>query len=710
MASRQHLVLARHGARRRASWLGGLEQPVAVVLLLWLAAAVPAQPPAMPGSPQDLETIDLPAPLDLTLIDDPIAESFVDRPEGFGEDDAALEAYIALGMGRYLRARELTEQLLEEDPDSFTGHCLLGMVLHHAEGNLPLALFHLQRCRQEVEVRYGPQPPPEAPWFWHAMVLGELAFVSGEMDRHEDKIRYLDERDEIYSPSWPADRGWPLMRLRRYDEARLAVQQGLESEDPGQMATARTALCAIEAEQLRREESYVACRLAAEEEQSSGRGGPTAFTNAAEAALGVLKMAEAESLILEGTRRFGYGSVANPWLDLTHLYLSQGRAAEALDAIRQMFEWRRRQPPSVDVQNRAESEMASAIFLLFAGRPFEAAKITARALEQPDRTGFTSAESEQMEAASALLDRVAHNMAAELLGEEAVARGFFHGLQLRLMAQRHRLRAWSSGRRAASHLAGERILLTTLRPYLAGAVEIPEWLEPELVAILGPGIVASALEETRQQETLERAEGYFRVYDTEIAWRRGALTEALLAAEQTLMELPEKEVLLRARAAAIGAQAAFESGDAGRALELFDHALQLDPGVVRRLGLALPCTFAASPTPLAEEAMRALVRSPRFTRSQTGFRIQIEAVEEVATACLEGPQGARLTCVEVRPRAGENVSERARRLARELHVEAFAPRLDLTQADLRSLDGSPTVGSSEHLRTVLSDVIEQNSQ
>ena len=47
----------------------------------------------------------------------------------------------------------------------------------------------------------------------------------------------------------------------------------------------------------------------------------------------------------------------------------------------------------------------------------------------------------------------------------------------------------------------------------------------------------------------------------------------------------------------------------------------------------------------------------------------------------------------------------------DFHAQAFAPRLDLTQADIRSLDGSPTAGggrASERLRNVLSEMVAED--
>jgi hypothetical protein len=119
------------------------------------------------------------------------------------------------------------------------------------------------------------------------------------MGRHQDKVRYLLERDELYEPQRPADRGWPLMRLRDYRAARRVVEEALALGDLDQETAARTVLCAIEAEQQLREEGYVACLAAAEYDRRNGLRNPVPFTNAAEAALGMLQMDEAERLILE---------------------------------------------------------------------------------------------------------------------------------------------------------------------------------------------------------------------------------------------------------------------------------------------------------------------------------------------------------------------------------------------------------------------------
>ncbi len=629
---------------------------------------------------------------------------------GLGAGDLERAAFDAIRQDKLVRARELGDQILDQDSSSYLGHCVLGVAQHRGEGNLAIALYHLKRCRELFETRFGTMPGDEEPWFWHGLVLDELAMVSGEMGRHQDKIDYLEQREILYQPSYPAEKGWPLMRLRRYPEARLAAAEGLLMMDrPGQVSTAKTALCAIEAELHDREASYRACLEAMEFDRQTRSGGPAVYTNAAEAALSMLEMDEAERYILEGTRRFVTGSVANPWMDLALLYISQGRASEALDALRRMRRWRNSQPPYMGEQNKAETEMTAAVFLIVAGMGPEATKITARAMDRPDRTGFTSSESEQMEAAAALLDSLAQRLAAALAAEEASWSSPLDALKARLQMAGFSFRAWSSGRKAASLLAHERILEATLRPYLAGSVEVPHWVEPDLCALLGAGLVEAALTRARSKETLAAAEGYFTAFESEIARLRSQHRDALAAAERALEILPGSEVLLRARVAAVGADAARRLRATSRSLELFDLALQLDPGTLRRLDLALPVRFQWNGGELAKRAAKLLRRSPRFRATEGGFPLRVEDSGESANACLFGINDERLVCVEVSPRAGEDIVDRARRLAAELHRRAFAPKVDLTQSDLQSLDGSPTAGggrSAERMRDILDDLVQ----
>ena len=681
---------------------GGAVRAASVLLLLFglvLATAAAAQEDRPQNDPWDLE-----------LLDRAMSEVDPDRvPNGFGDDHRALAAWQSFFSGKRTRAREIAGLMLSEDPDSIEGHCLMGMVQHRSEGNLPIALFHYHRCRQLFEQRYGEFPDGDAPWYWHAMAITEQAWVSGEMGRHQDKVNFLLERDDLYDTQTPADLGWPLMRLRRYREARAVVAEALSLGDPLQASSALTALCAIEAEELNREASYEACLRAAEHDRDMGLGHPTPFTNAAEAALGMLRFGEAEMLLNEASENFESDSISNPWLDLSQLYISEGRIAEALDAVRRMVKWRRRQPPYMEDQNRAEMEMASAAFLLVAGRSEDAIRITRRTLERPDRTGFTSSESGQMEAAAALLDHLAHRTAAERAAERASSAPWRQSLALRAEEIRLRLRAWSSGRKAAALVSQERMLLATLRPYLAGSIEGPEWLQAEIIPLLGPGVTAEAVDRARAEEDLDEAAGYFLAYEAEVATLLGQDTKAFETLELALLTLPGSESMLRARLLVMAGQLALERGERQRAVAFFDEVMQIDPGAIRRGGARLPAVLYAAPTKAARRARDLLAGSPRLAVGEGGFQVRVEGGEVGLTALLLGPMGTVLANAQTIPRAGDDagVDTLARRLADEFHQQAFAPRVDLTQADLQTLDGSPTAGggrSQDMLDSVLDDV------
>lgn len=633
-------------------------------------------------------------------------------PPGFGSDLRAFRAYELLERGRLVRARELAESILADAPEDFAGHLLLGAVHHRAEGNLPRALFHLRHGRELFETRWSDSPNVEAPWRWHAFALIELAFVTGSMGHHEDKIAYLLERDALYDPPMPAERGWPLMRLRRYEDARQVAYQGLASGDPQQAAVAYTALCAIEAEEHLRADAHRACLKAADHARSLGPRGPTVFTNAAEASLGMLRLDEAERLILEGTKYFSWGTVSNPWMDLTVLYVGQGRFGPGLDSLRNMFAWRNRQPAFVDIQNRSEIDMTAIAFLLAAGEAKRAVEIADRVLDRPDRTGFTSSEAEQLEAAAAVLASVAHRTRAVQLDEIASYEPFFDSLGTRFEAMRHRWRGRLAAKRAAAAMAEERMLEATLRPYLAGSVEMPEWFEPELVHVMGAGMVDAVLTRARETESLESATPYFDLFDAEVAFAQGRSRAAMDLAALAGETLPQAEVMLRARVAAVGAKAALEAGDGARAAGFLDRALQLDPGIVRRFDLALPATVAAGDGAVAARAARLIRRSPRLDlggRAAGRFRVLTDSSGDNARVRLLDRNGTVVADAAVRRRAGESDDDLARRLAAAFHDQGFAPRVDLTEADLRSLDGAPTAAggrSAERIRSVLDELTE----
>jgi hypothetical protein len=628
-------------------------------------------------------------------------------------DATAWEAWDALRLGYKIRARELAQQLLAADPRSIQGHVLLGLVLYEVEGDLARAKRELLRGKQEFERVYAAGDGAGESQVWHVLALSTLDQIAGDMGREAEALKYQAEWKRRYPqmpPRWP---GWMWMRSGQLERARDYATRALaEASDVDERNQARTTLCAVQAELLDREGSYRACVDAANASQMEGGRDAVVWWNAAEAASMGLRLDEIERYLLNATE-FEVQDYMNPWSDLVRLYTSQGRFAEASACLGEMVVWREQQRGYARAQSWAWSDLAAATFLLAAGRPGDAEHLVARAAAMPDRHGASNEDPEQRAGATALLEAAVLRARAEEARERASWLPWWRALPRWLEAHWLGLRAWIAQRGAIDALSNERLLFNTLRPYMADQLTLylTEWLQPDLVRVLGPGLSAAALARARAQEThAPQAAGWFAALETEIAAARGDEAATAEWARRALIELPQSEALLRARVSALHGDAARREGDLERSVAAYDLALQRDPGVIRRLGLALPAVITASGGPLADEAAGYLRASPRLVQEKTGFRVEVSAQGESGRACLLGANGEVIGCGRALPRAGEDASARARRLAEEFHASVFSARVSLSQTDLRSLDGSPLTGGRGAIDLGLNDWLRKQQR
>src|SRR5262249_21945002 len=155
---------------------------------------------------------------------------------------------------------------------------------------------------------------------------------------------------------------------------------------------------------------------------------------------------------------------------------------------------------------------------------------------------------------------------------------------------------------------------SSLRPECPGSIELPEWLDAEVIHVVGPGVARAAIDEARREESLptELSELIFRALQAEAELLQGDDEKALEDALWVVRSLPTAEALLRARAAAIGARAAENLRKTDIAMNLYAAVMASDPGAIRRLGYTLPVTFMPMGSdPELEEAIDLLKGSPR---------------------------------------------------------------------------------------------------
>ncbi|MEQ8272587.1 MAG: hypothetical protein RMA76_40975 [Deltaproteobacteria bacterium] len=612
--------------------------------------------------------------------------------EMFGGTDLERGAYCAAQRREYVTTRTLANEVLNRDADSIRGNYLMGLAQHLGEGNLPKALFHLNHAEQVFIDRFGERPAMEGTlWRVFHRTMSELIYVHGEMDHHEQKIAYVDKLNRRLEIDYEPLKAWPLLKLGRYEEAKQIAERATNHEEPWYRAVGMTALCAVESEQRKRDAAYEACTGAAQRVMRSGRDGAIELSNAGAASEEMFRFDEAERYFLESARRPPEGSV-NPWGRLVRLYLRQGRFAEAVSSWREMRRYRASRPGSyLDQQDQSEADLIGASVLLIAGKPTEAERITARTVNRPDRQGTSSAATEQNEGGAAITDRVAKLTAARRLEEEAAASEWKEAIGLRVDALMLRFRAWVVTRTAAEVLADRERLVTSLRPEVPGSLEMPAWLDAEVIEIVGPGVARAALKEARAEETLDAkyADQIFLSLETEAAFLAGDEEEALTLAKEALDVLPPSEALLRARVAAVAQAAAREEQRFEDALGYLRVVLSSDPQIIRRMGMTLPVRIEpAGDTPGVDAAIDRLEDSPLFDEAPWGFVLRVGETR----VDLVAPDGSTLAMVPIPAGRSDTPDAIGRRIAREVQRELLVPNVDITQADIRSLDGSLGTG------------------
>jgi hypothetical protein len=150
---------------------------------------------------------------------------------------------------------------------------------------------------------------------------------------------------------------------------------------------------------------------------------------------------------------------------------------------------------------------------------------------------------------------------------------------------------------------------------------------------------------------------------------------------------------------AIAADAARDQGRLDLARGRYDAAFQRDPGVFRRLETAVAVEIRPSGSDTAGDIADMLARSPRFESQRGGLVLSVRADRASSRVCLSGGDGQVIACAESQAKRTESGDGFAARAAQEALTQLFAPRVDLTQMDINSLDGQNLSGR-DALQTV----------
>ena len=617
-----------------------------------------------------------------------------------GPSQKEQELLRLLRSEKYIRARGKAEKLLRSQPDSIIAGYAMAMVYHDEEANLPRALFHIRATAQRLLRRFGDPPAGHHARVWHRKILLEQAVILGEMDRRVQQMATLDRADALYQPKTHRWRIWPLMKLHRFDEAtRLATKLSL-SEDEFTRITGLNGLIAIQSEQLR----PMACfKAGLKATVATNHRSCILDQNTSEAAFAVYRFDQAEQLALKSIQAPLQDCPASAHPHLANLYLLRADFQKAMDAVKSS----RTAPLQKRYRQQFEAGNTAWLsrLLYTLGKFDKALDLASRSQRTPDRVGMTSFSKEVMKVVYTVDHHAALMARMEAAREEASARplGRLRLKRYSELVDLHR-RAWIARRRVSRLLSGKDHLLHLLRPYLK---PLPPWNAGELIEMVGNGVMLRALAQVRAAETMPRQTGpYLDSLQGEVALRNGQPAQALTLARRSLAGLPRDEVLLRGRTEAMAAAAAWRLGQKEAAGQHFHQVLQRYPTALRILGIRLPATIRAASGALPQRVARRLMGSRRLEAGALGFTVRVTGGPRQVRVCLEGRGGRRYACAvtDLTTKEARELSadERVARVIDRFHVKVFAPKIDLTQRDINSLDGSAVRGDADEvLREVL---------
>ena len=594
--------------------------------------------------------------------------------------------------------RTRAEQMLKANSKDYKAHLLLGYVLHHAEGDLARARFHLDKSHKMV-LQAARRGDREAQQFY-GIICYELLMVLTEMDQYEAKIDLLREMVSNLTGNnalFASDMAWPLMKLDKEQEARQVIQTALNSGNPAARINAWNTLGALESDRGHHQAAYDAFDGLLKEAARYNHQSITFYRNLGECCLPLGRYEEAEKYYsMAASLPFDDDSFSNPYQDLTSIYLGQARFGEAVSAMKKTMEWSNATKPFLYQQSMADNTQLKGMLQLELGLPAEAVETLQLLVQRPDRRGGTSLRIDQTEAGNLLCWRTALKTNLQRNQERLAATSLLSGgitllrygwqrlvkgkttlstdaIYVSLVWENLKMRRQidqAEKRIAALSANGQRIRASML-PYDPQSVITTEWFRPNLMGIWGTGLSQAAIDDIRRHppEQYAVAEPFLTALQGEIAFLNGSYRRSAELFSQALKTLPRQEALLRLRSETRLAMALLKCGKEDEALKLFQHVISSDGAMLREVEARIPVKASIETTDQGSgfnsAILKGLKRSPRFRVGSRGFNLSVTSA---------GKEDLRVS-----------VSDSSGNTIKSFHVSLKDPNAPLTEVALAGI-------------------------
>ena len=661
-----------------------------------------------------------------------------------------LEAKVALHSGERNTARTKAEEALKlggplqparegldeqgegegegekqtQSPRPVLGAFVLAQVYADAEGNFPKALYWLRRAERWLTEACGERPTEPDAQALHRDLILQQSYTLGDMDKRGRQLKELERYETIYQPPRDELKIWPLVKLGRFEEARAYGLELIKSDDKYVRSRAFNGLMAVECEARARKASY----------EWGMKGHIDAREQSCVIALN-MGLASRQCFLFDEEERFNRLALnaqdrdcsSSPYIQSSASYLIKGEFQKSISALsswapRTASEW-------TQSHMRVKARRAELMYSLGVwGRGRDEAR---EVVTYPDRSAGTDSASEEMLNLEASLLYWAFLDGALVEAEErAAARGAWRNLRDLKPRAQLAFERWKQRRQVIRYASHDNLLTAIVRPYFSNVMP---WYLSSLAHILGGGVLRGAISEARaleRQDYPTEVNAYLDGLEAELCWVEGDEEETLRLAEQALKGVPPAAKLMRYRLMALrwGAKRTLNdpSLPAGGLDDDLHTLLSRFPTPLRILNLALPVRVNLKGGALAQEVGEAFAASPRFEVSpNASLSLEVSEGSEKLSVCLLGARGDRYGCAEAwldleveraqrelrrqalkgRPHRVEREKGEAQdeqeakgaddleqspvaRVVDRVHATLLAPKVELTQKELDTLDGN----------------------
>ncbi len=615
----------------------------------------------------------------------------------YPEELQAYESYLKM---KDVESRKLVQGIIDKDQNSPVAWYILGLLTREDEGNTTRALFYFNKSIEFAEQQCGTAPLSPQCVKWHSMAFQDKIEALKSLDRPQDAIQAINEYDKIYVPKLDAERIWPLIKMRKLDEAEMLAKRILREANPKFKTSALNSLCVLASERGKRVASDVICMEASSQSQSM-----VIHYNTAISKLSIFDFQGAEQYARKASNLPNdmYGSA---WEFLIYLYTNQERFAEALSAAKNAAEDHRSFGALKEELSRTHYLNGISQMLLALGRLNNAYQISKQSHEEPDRTGKISGNP----AFDELINNIYHavSIQAYLLHLQEIAptqtwlergKNFAAYLEssLKLLTLKRKIRTLAQDKELLARL------LIPYPPALGPLENIPFWYHFFLIDLVGSGPMQAALHIAEQNDTELKPQNklYYDMLRFLIESKQAAAATTIQSGQILLSKLPPQEALLQSLVKTYLIQTYLEQNQMALANSMISDLIRQNPLFLRLMQIPIAVKLDIASDNISQQAAKLLKRTSPWYVAKQGIYLQISSQGENLYLCLQDQNRNQIFCStqKIDPK---KINENITQAVLTFNQDALSPKVDLSQIDVNTLNGTPTKGSaSESIQNLL---------